>query len=322
MKLSKPVLIALAAAILGLLGLAFWLLQPPGEAERRAAMAEMVKSYGAGPDGQPFPLAYNTDELDESVLKDGILNAARTGRLNLPAELEKQRAKCSPELTREQCDQSVRDFLYNLPEPDNRKLVELFNNYLVYEDARTKFPPAPGLGLLEKYELLKKKRREVFGAGDAALVFGLEEANFAYQETLRRFQSDEFAALSPDERLRKLQNARRDTFGDYFDTLREREPKGMEYGLDLMVRQTDLAKMPDAERQDTVHKLRVKYFGQEQADRITEREQNEKSALAAKSAKVDEFLKREAEINQAGGLSPAEKSAKIEELRKELIETP
>lgn len=314
-------MILIAVVILGLLGSAFFLLQPPGEAERQAAMAEMVKSYGAGPEGAPFPLAYNTDDLDESVAKEGILNAVRSGKVNLPNELRKLRAECPPTSSPQECNQSIIDYLYNLPEPDNQKLVQLFNTYIRYEDARTTLKGKPGMGRLEKYELIKKKRREIFGADDAQLVFGLEEANFSYQDSLRRFQSDEFAKLTPDERLRKLKNQRRDTFGDYYETLSEREPKGTEYGLDLLVRQTDLNKMTEEERDKTVHSLRVKYFGQEKADEITSAEQAEKAKLEEKTANVDKFLEAEAAINQDANLSDAEKREKIEQLREELIDT-
>lgn len=321
MKLSRPVLILLAIVILGLLGSAFYLLQLPGEAERQAAMAEMVKSYGTGPDGSPFPLAYNTDELDENVAKEGILNAVRAGRINLPFELRKLRAECPRTASPQECNQSIVDYLYSLPEPDNQKLVELFNTYLRYEEARTDLKGPPGMDLLEKYEVIKKKRREIFGDDQARLVFGLEEANFAYQDLMRRFQSDEFAEMPPAERLRKLENQRRDLFGPYYETLTEREPQGTRYGLELLVRQTDLSKMPEPERDRVVYDLRVKYFGEEKADEITAAETAEKTKMAEKTARVDEFLEAEAEINKNQNLSVEEKREKIEKLRSELIDT-
>ncbi|MEQ9366401.1 MAG: lipase secretion chaperone [Leptospirales bacterium] len=272
--------------------------------------------------GEGRPGLYATD-LIEPGRGDYILEDVAAGRINLLSELRRLRSYCDAETPARECDAMVIDFLNRLPEPDGGRLVALFETYREYEQGRAAgrlAGEAPGLNSAERYARIRELRREIFGAEDAALVFGLEEAHMDFQQVVRRFAGDpaELAGLSPAERMAEFEAARVEVFGPYYETLREREPPENALGIELLVRSAELEQLPDTERESALHAIRVRHLGRERADAILGREQAASAAVAQNNAKLDGFLRAEQEFLAANpDLPVAERRAKIEELRAE-----
>jgi hypothetical protein len=82
----------------------------------------------------------------------------------------------------------------------------------------------------------------------------------------------------------------------------------------------DLAKIPETERAKITHDLRVKYFGQAQADKIDQEEKIQNQATSETNAKMDQFLAAEKEyIRNNPTLSPEARLAGVENLRKSIL---
>jgi len=282
-----------------------------------AGSATSTKKTAPGIERFPYP----TDRLQESQ-GEYILKEIQEGKIDLSLELVRLRRDCAGELDEAQCHDKIRQLIQDLPGKDKARLLEIFEQYLQFEEKMRQNLPANFAQLTnpEKYKLMKKARREFFGESNANLIFGLEEARIALQDEQAKFNSPEYANLSGSERLRLYDERKKEILGPYFQATIEREPADIKYGTELMLTQPDLVRMPEAERSKTLAELRVKHFGPVEAQRL---EQQEKQALQADAetlAKMDQFLAAEKEYlrsNPAQG--DAERHAAIEELRRKYL---
>lgn len=266
-----------------------------------------------------FP--YPTDRLSESH-SDYILAEVQAGRIDLALELIRLRRDCAGEVDEKGCNERIRQLILGLPGKDKQRLLEIFEQYLQFESKMRQTPPEnfARLSYVEKYKLMKKARREFFGEETARLVFGLEEARIALQEEQSKFGTPEYVQLPVDERLRLYEDRKKEILGPYFQSTIEREPADIKYGTDLMLHQSDFAKIPESERTRLQSEMRVKYFGAAQAQKM---EQEEKLAIQGDSealGKMDQFLSAEREyIQKNQGLTDEQRRTGVEDLRKKIL---
>jgi hypothetical protein len=112
---------------------------------------------------------------------------------------------------RQRATSKIRQMIQNLPGKDKGRLLELFEQYLQFEEKMRQNLPAnfSSCRIQEKYKLMKKARREFFGEANAKLIFGLEEARIALQEEQIKFGNcTEYANLPAEERLRLYRRAK------------------------------------------------------------------------------------------------------------------
>ncbi len=303
------------------LALAVLLFLSGAEPERPMSFEEFAAESGStDASGEGRPGLYVTD-LIEPGRGDAILDDVRAGRIDLLSELRRLRSYCPEEGPARECDAMVIDFLNRLPEPDGGKLVQLFESYREYESERERgrlAAEAASADAAARRELLRKLRREIFGEEDAALIFGLSEAHVDFQQVVRRFAGDDpkLAGLSAAERLAEFETARARVFGPYHETLLERQPANTALGFEVLVRQSELENLGEAERQRVMHAIRRRHLGADRADAILADEERAAAAAAEKNANLEAFLAAEQELLAKNpDLPVAERLAKIEQLR-------
>lgn len=265
-----------------------------------------------------FP--YPTDNLRESHA-EYIFRDIEVGRIDLALELIRLRRDCETE--GDACNDSIRQLISGLPSKDKARLAELFEKYLLFEKQMRENPPAnfAKLDYAAKYKLMKKARRDYFGAENAQLIFGFEEARVGLQEEQQKFTLPQYANLPLPARIKLYEEKKKELLGAYYQTALEREPVDLKYGTELMLSQQELMRLPEADRAQATHEMRVKHFGQAQADRITREEKAQSQQFAETNAKVDQFLAAEKEFNRVNAaLSDKERAAGIEELRKKILD--
>lgn len=267
-----------------------------------------------------FP--YPTDRLTESS-SDYIIAEVQTGRIDLALELVRLRRDCLGEVEgADACNELIRQRIQGLPGKDKARLLEIFDQYLAFENKMRQNPPEnfASLGYAEKYKLMRKARRDFFGDDTAKLIFGVEEARIALQEEQQKFNTAEYSRLPVEERLKQYEARKKEILGPYYQTQLEREPPDLKYGTELMLHQVDMAKLPESERLRITHDLRVKYFGPAQAEKIDQEEKIQNQATSEANAKMDQFLAAEKEyIRNNPTLSPEARLAGVENLRKSIL---
>lgn len=266
-----------------------------------------------------FP--YPTDRLAESQA-EYVMADVQVGRIDLAVELVKLRRDCDGEGDEAACIENIKQVINRLPGKDKQKLLEILDQYLQFEAKMRQNLPEnfASLSNVEKYRLMKKARRDFFGDDTARLVFGLEEARIALQEEQTKFNTPEYTRLPVDERMRLFAERKKEILGPYYQTMLEREPADIKYGTELMLQQTEMAKMNETERTKATQEIRVKYFGPQMADRMAAEEERQNKAFAESNAKMDEFLAAEKtylEKNQ--NLPEEQRRAGIEDLRKRIL---
>ncbi len=276
-----------------------------------------VKTVAPGIERFPYP----TDRLAESQ-GEYILKDVQEGKIDLALELVRLRRDCDGELDEAACNDKIRRLIQDLPGKDKGRLLELFEQYLQFEEKMRQNLPAnfAQLSNAEKYKLMKKARRDFFGESNANLLFGLEEARISLQDEQAKFSSPEYANLTIDERVRLYGDRKKDILGPYFQSTLEREPPDIKYGTELMLWQADMARMNDIERAKAVADLRVKHFGPVEAQRLEQQEKQLLQADAEALGKMDQFLAAEKEyIRDNPAQSDEERRAGIEALRQKYV---
>ncbi|TGK06680.1 lipase chaperone [Leptospira semungkisensis] len=204
----------------------------------------------------------------EWLTYDEILKSASNGELDLVSSLWELRRKCPADYSPDQCNEIVKAFiLEHYPGADGERLVGLFRKYLSYEIVLRDFEQPRGKTPEEIYDLVKKKRREIFSDQDAKLIFGLEESEKEFQFGYNQFLS-ETKGLSGDKKLARYEEYRKGVYGNYYNAINKREPKFTKYETELFFKESDLDKLPPAQKDPQVRAIREKYFGKDGADRI------------------------------------------------------
>ncbi|WP_061220976.1 lipase secretion chaperone [Leptospira borgpetersenii] len=208
------------------------------------------------------------DENGNWLSFDELLRYASTGEVNLVSELWALRRECPEDLIYEQCNEVIRAFIadhYSGKEVEY--LMNLFSSYLKYEITMREFEFSDDLSNAEKYELIKKKRREFFSDNDAQLIFGLEEAEETYRNSLGGFLIDT-ESLNGEQRIQKYEEFRKNVYGRYYNTVKKRESKYSTYETEMFLREDELERMSLADRNNKTKYMREKYFGKDGTDRI------------------------------------------------------
>ncbi len=204
----------------------------------------------------------------EWLTYDEILKFAANGELDLVSSLWELRRKCPADYSPEQCNEVVKAFLLEqFPGADGERLMGMFRNYLSYEMVLREFEQPRGKDPEEIYEMIKKKRREIFSDQDAKLIFGLEESEKDFQFGYNQFLS-ETKNLPGDKRLARFEEYRKGVYGNYYNAINKREPKFNKYETEMFFKESDLSKLPPNEKDPQVRAIREKYFGKDGADRI------------------------------------------------------
>ncbi|MBM9577782.1 hypothetical protein JWG45_11525 [Leptospira sp. 201903070] len=230
------------------------------------------------------------DENGNWLTFDELMQYAATGEVNLVSELWALRRQCPENTAYEQCNEIIRAFIADhYSGKDADYLMKLFSGYLRYETTMREFELPDKLSRAEKYEIVKKKRREFFSDNDAKLIFGLEEAEETYQDSLSGFLKDT-ESLSGDKRMERYEDYRKNVYGQYYNTVKTREPKYNTYETEMFLRDKELEKMNLSDRNGKTRAIREKYFGKDGADRmdavykeIEEREKKEKQTHTEES---------------------------------------
>ncbi|RHX83196.1 lipase secretion chaperone [Leptospira stimsonii] len=223
------------------------------------------------------------DENGKWLSFEELMQYAATGEVNLVSELWALRRQCPENTGFEQCNEIIRAFIADhYSGKDADYLMKLFSGYLRYETTMREFELPDKLSRAEKYELVKKKRREIFSDNDAKLIFGLEEAEETYRDSLSGFLK-ETESLNGDKRLERYEEYRKNVYGQYYNTVKTREPKYNTYETEMFLRDKELERMNLSDRNGKTRAIREKYFGKDGADRmdavykeIEEREKKEK----------------------------------------------
>ncbi|WP_078125811.1 lipase secretion chaperone [Leptospira alexanderi] len=208
------------------------------------------------------------DENGNWLSFDELLRYASTGEVNLVSELWALRRECPEDLIYEQCNEVIRAFIadhYSGKEVEY--LMNLFSSYLKYEITMREFELSDELSNAEKYELIKKKRREFFSDNDAQLIFGLEEAEETYRNSLGGFLSDT-ESLNGEQRMQRYEEFRKNVYGQYYNTVKKRESKYNTYETEMFLREDELERMSSSDRNNKTNHIREKYFGKDGVDRV------------------------------------------------------
>lgn len=264
--------------------------------------------------------AYQTESLTEygTESEEGsILARVRDGRVDLQLELRRLRAACPDPANQVSCDEHVVRTLAKIPEPDGSRLLGLFRTFQEYERVLAGHSPRPGLSPEQRYALLRELRVRLFGPEDARLVFGVEEANYAYQNLLRRALAGEFRGAH-SARVEAFESERQKLFGEFYGTLLRKEGPNRRYAMELVLMENDLSGLSEAARNAALRDLRVRHFGAVAADRMEAQAAAKAESVRRSEQRLDEFLAAEQKLlRENPGLSGSEKRARIEALRKE-----
>jgi hypothetical protein len=280
---------------------------------------DVRKKYAAAQGIERFP--YPTDRLSESQ-SEYIVADIQFGRINLVVELVKLRRDCAGQVDEQGCNERIRQIIGHLPGKDKQKLLEIFEQYLQFEGKAQQILPEnfAQLSPRDKYQLVKKARREFFGEDTAKLIFGLEEARVTLQEEQIKFATAEYTNLPIDERMRLYTERKKEILGPYMQATIEREPADIKFGTELMLHNTEMAKMSETERTKATQDLRVKYFGEAQAQRMLEEETRQNQAMSESVGKMDQFLAAEKEyLKNNQNQTDEQRLAAIEGLRKKIL---
>ncbi|GAB4427359.1 MAG: lipase secretion chaperone [Turneriella sp.] len=257
-----------------------------------------------------------------------LMEMARTGRISLVSELWHLRTKCgvggsespdgmgitAPQMSFDECNIRIENFLREqYPAPENEKLIALFRGYLRYEDAMRRFHIPENLSAAERYEFIKKKRREFFSESDAQLIFGFEEARIATQDALNEFVKNS-ADMPAEQRVKKYYELRKKSLGEYNGVVSEAEPAYTRYETELMLRGDEMQRKGNAATETQA--LRERYFGAAAAQRMAQVEKE----IRDERARIDSYEAAAQKFSRDNAALPeSELREKLKELRVQML---
>lgn len=330
--MNKKILL-LGVAVLAVLSLVF-LFKTIGKDEmvdnKQANQQENLKNAANQPREPYDPLKdhpisfYNQKAEDvfggEKFLSyEEIIQKAKNGEIHLVWELWAVRRKCPKEYRPQQCDLLIRGMLEKkYPPPGNQELLTLFDDYRKYEDEMRTFDKVAReqkLKFKDKYAAIKKKRREILGDENAKMVFGMEEAKVQFAQSQKTFLT-EHKDLPAEEKLQKFEELKKNIYGDYYQTVKNREQKYDTYQTELMIRKQELAKLDGKQKETKLQEIEERIFGKEIAGKLAEN----RKQFALEDQKLKEYQKKEQEfLSQNSGLSDEQKQKKLTEIQIEVL---
>jgi len=261
---------------------------------------------------QAMSMFQNEDLLSYEELMEGM----RNGKIDIVGELWAFRRKCPADFTHEQCNEMIRTFLLsNYPAPHNKELAAMFEKYLKYEFDLRSFKQDPNLKFEDRYEQIKKKRRNIFKDEEAKLIFGMEEAKVNFLEANSSFLQTS-KNLTGDERIKAYEKMREQVYGQYYKTVTDREPKFTKYETEVTLRENDFKKLSDSEKTAKLESVQEKYFGKDGVERI----RKVKAELEEENRKISAYQEREKKFLSANSsLSEKERLEKLDKLKLEVF---
>ncbi|EPE85298.1 hypothetical protein LEP1GSC021_2651 [Leptospira noguchii str. 1993005606] len=101
--------------------------------------------------------------------------------------------------------------------------------------------------------------------------------------------------LNGEQRIQKYEEFRKNVYGQYYNTIKKREPKYNTYETEIFLREKELEKMNISERNSKTRQIREKYFGKDGADRMEtvykESEEKEKKEKQTAQQESDWIVK-------------------------------
>ena len=269
--------------------------------------------YPLGDPGSVFTEATSAIQSSGGALNyNDLMTGLKSGKINFVWELWAMRRNCPENYTGDQCDSAILEYIeknYNSPEKENLK--QLFSKYFKFEKEMKQNEMPKDLSFEERYDLIKKKRKEILGEEDASLVFGMEESQVGFVEATKNFNSLN-KKLSGDDRVKKFEDLKKKTYGQYYDAITSREEKFENYQVELNLRESELGGLKGDDKDKKLRSIQEKYFGKEGADRIAK--MNEENLAMEK--KIADYEKQEKEfLSQNSSLGDKEKKEKLDALR-------
>jgi len=270
------------------------------------------------PMGVPGEFGESSSVLDSEVLLNysEFSDKLKTGEINFVWEVWKLRRMCPEDYKPNQCNEIILSHIdKSYSPPDNELLKKLFKDYFRYEVALREFEISDSLKFEEKYELLKKKRREVFEEENSKLVFGMEEATVEFVNSQKDF-IESTKKLSGDEKVKSYEELKKKTFGSYFENIVKREDPYNNYQTELSLRESDLSKLSIDEKNAILQKTQFKYFGKEGVEKL----QKVQEESAREERKIQDYEKKAEEfLSQNASLPTKEKEEKLNVLRIKML---
>ncbi|MBI3396447.1 MAG: hypothetical protein HY042_11470, partial [Spirochaetia bacterium] len=147
--------------------------------------------------------AFSMFDSQEQPSYQELMQGLRNGRINFVWELWRLRRGCPEKMERLQCNMRILTYLKEkYPGMDGEKLAHLVRAYLKYEDVMLGYSWPEGISTKERYELMKKKRREALSSDEATLMFGMEESSMELGEKQAAFFKDT-AGMPGDQRIKQ-----------------------------------------------------------------------------------------------------------------------
>ncbi|HMV78719.1 MAG TPA: lipase secretion chaperone [Leptospiraceae bacterium] len=318
MESKKLYIILGAAGLLLILALLLFPSEKKGSGKKKKS-EYTVESQSSASDEVPSMLkdqAMSMFQNDDLLSYDELMEGMRNGKIDIVGELWAFRRKCPTDFTYEQCNEMIRTFLLsNYPAPHNKELAAMFEKYLKYEFELRSFKQDPNLKFEDRYEQIKKKRRDIFKDEEARLIFGLEEAKVNFLQANSSFlQSSK--NLSGEDRIKAYEKMREQVYGPYYKTVTEREPKFTKYETEVSLRENDFRKLSDSEKTAKLESVQEKYFGKDGVERI----RKVKAELEEENKRISIFQEKEKKFLSANSsLNEKEKLEKLDKLRLEVF---
>lgn len=313
--MSKKVLIIVGVAVVAVLIGAIFLLSGSGPGGKSVKLPDHEFEDWNQPISDQAALTNEALTLFDTanlLTYEKLMEMVRTGRISLVSELWRLRRSCPKDMKRYDCNIRIRQFILSqYKPPGNERLAELLVKYLRYEEIMSTYQ-IDEKDPVKRYELIKKKRRELFGSEDAALVFGFQEAQYDFRNRMKSFMAST-KDMPGDKRMERYEALRKEAYGNYYDAVVDREPKFTTYDVELTLRENDLKALEGEKRTTAVRELREKYFGKAGAERMAKVDQQ----IAKEQGAEQGYRAAEKSLlSENPNLSAAEKEAKLAELRK------
>jgi lipase chaperone LimK len=247
--------------------------------------------------GQPL---VSWDQLKADALK---------GKINLISKLWEIRRLCPEGSSPVHCDQIVEAFIKSrYPYPDNEEMANLFKAYSNYEELLRNDESLNQLPINERYDSMRKIRKDMFSPVEQALLFGFEESSYDYHMELGSF-IDSTVNLPGDLRTERWQELQAQMLGDYQESYIDQQDPFDQYEVVEQLYSNEISSENGAEVQQ---QIREDFFGKEGAQRMKEVD----IELAKEEQQIKTYEALEAEfLDNNKYLSDNEKENQLQQLR-------
>lgn len=256
------------------------------------------------------------DEEDMPPTFDVFLKGLETGKINMVWKLWELRRQCPQGMDRYNCNSRILAYLMRkYPGAGGEKLATLVKRYLEFEEVMSITRMSDDLTMRERYDIMRKKRHEIFQPDEEALVFGMEEAKMDLADKSAAFFK-ETAGQSGNQRVKAYEEMRKKAMGRYYDEFVKDEPSFDRYETEIALRDTDFSKVNSSEQAALTNSIRVRYFGEAGAARMAAVEKQ----LAAEDQAEKNYEAAEAKfLKENPNLTGDAKEAALKKLRSQYM---